>query len=209
MGTHIVRQLLAHILVGQGDAVLIPDGDAPTMCSDWLWRTCQKLVAGGVDPFARSHGSLSALIADRQFLATYYTRPEAAALLAALALPADGQAARRRGLGGWRYAGQRADWRLRLRHRHAALNRVPANVALRTSCTAVRSPEVARAHDETRAGRLDVLNIAVHLLRPCSRAATLITPFDGECLLTMPYGEQTMAMSQSAHWICGRRCNSP
>ena len=29
------------------------------------------------------------LIADRKFLATYYTRPEAAALLAALALPAN------------------------------------------------------------------------------------------------------------------------
>ena len=57
---------------------------------DWLWRTAQKLVLGGV---TRSHDLtgivFQSLIADRQFLATYYTRPEAAALLAALALPAN------------------------------------------------------------------------------------------------------------------------
>ena len=57
---------------------------------DQLWRTGQKLVSGGV---TRSHDLtglvFQRLIADRQFLATYYTRPEAAALLAALALPAD------------------------------------------------------------------------------------------------------------------------
>ena len=56
----------------------------------WLWQTSQKLVAGGV---TRSHDLTGTvfqrLIADRNFLATYYTRPEAAALLAALALPAD------------------------------------------------------------------------------------------------------------------------
>ena len=55
-----------------------------------LWQTSQKLVAGGV---TRSHDLTGTvfqrLIADRNFLATYYTRPEAAALLAALALPAD------------------------------------------------------------------------------------------------------------------------
>ena len=64
----------------------------------WLWQTGQKLVAGGV---TRSHDLMGIvfqrLIADRKFLATYYTRPEAAALLATLALPA------RRPLGG-------ADW---------------------------------------------------------------------------------------------------
>ena len=52
---------------------------------DWLWRTCQKLVAGGV---TRSHdltGTVfQSLIADRQFLATYYTRPEAAARTGAM-----------------------------------------------------------------------------------------------------------------------------
>ena len=57
---------------------------------DWLWQTGQKLVAGGV---TRSHDLtgivFQRLIADRKFLATYYTRPEAAALLASLALPAD------------------------------------------------------------------------------------------------------------------------
>ena len=55
---------------------------------DWLWRTGQKLVAGGV---TRSHDLIGVvfqrLIADRKFLATNYTQPEAAALLAALAMP--------------------------------------------------------------------------------------------------------------------------
>ena len=56
---------------------------------DQLWRTVQKLVAGGV---TKSHDLMGIvfqkLIADRKFLATYYTRPEAAAFLVALALPA-------------------------------------------------------------------------------------------------------------------------
>ena len=76
---------------------LMPTATANALLG-WLWQTGQKLVAGGV---TRSHDLMGIvfqrLIADRKFLATYYTRPEAAALLATLALPA------RRPLGG-------ADW---------------------------------------------------------------------------------------------------
>ena len=55
-----------------------------------LWSAVQKLVAGGV---TRSHDLtgivFQRLIADRKFLATFYTKPAAASLLAGLALPAD------------------------------------------------------------------------------------------------------------------------
>ena len=68
---------------------LMPTATAHAMLGE-LWQTGQKLVAGGV---TRSHDLtgivFQRLIADRQFLATYYTRPEAAALLAALSLPVD------------------------------------------------------------------------------------------------------------------------
>ena len=37
---------------------------------------------------------------------------------------------------------------------------------------------------------LDVLNIAVHLTAAMLAGSHPDTPFDGECLLTMPYGEQ-------------------
>ena len=66
---------------------LMPTATAHALL-EGLWQTGQKLVAGGV---TRSHdltgNVFQRLIADRKFLATYYTRPEAAALLSALALP--------------------------------------------------------------------------------------------------------------------------
>ena len=37
---------------------------------------------------------------------------------------------------------------------------------------------------------LDVLNIAVHLTAAMLAGTHPDTPFDGECLLTMPFGEQ-------------------
>ncbi|MCH8841750.1 MAG: hypothetical protein IID61_02125, partial [SAR324 cluster bacterium] len=55
---------------------------------DILWATAEELIAGGV---TKSHDLTGVifqkLIADRKFLATYYTRPSCAALLAGLALP--------------------------------------------------------------------------------------------------------------------------
>jgi hypothetical protein len=53
-----------------------------------LWDTAEQLITGGV---TRSHDLTGVvfqrLIADRKFLATYYTSPSGAALLAGLALP--------------------------------------------------------------------------------------------------------------------------
>ena len=72
------REILGYMPVATGASVLNP-----------LWRMADRLVADGV---TRSHDLTGIvfrkLIADRKFLATYYTRPEAAALLAGLALPA-------------------------------------------------------------------------------------------------------------------------
>src|ERR1700674_1134038 len=55
-----------------------------------LWGTAEQLIVGGV---TRSHDLTGVvfqrLIADRKFLATYYTMPSGAALLAGLALPVD------------------------------------------------------------------------------------------------------------------------
>ena len=73
------REILGYMPVATGASVLNP-----------LRRMADRLVAGGV---TRSHDLtgivFQKLIADRKFLATYYTRPEAAALLAGLALPAN------------------------------------------------------------------------------------------------------------------------
>ncbi len=67
----------------------LPQTDAAKIL-DVLSRTAGTLVAAGV---TRSHdlsGTVfQRLVADRKFLATFYTRPSAAALLAALALPTD------------------------------------------------------------------------------------------------------------------------
>ena len=54
-------------------------------------RTADRLVALGVSQSHDLAGTVfQRLIADRKFLATFYTRPEAAALLAHLAIPDDG-----------------------------------------------------------------------------------------------------------------------
>ena len=154
-----------------------------------LWRTARRLVAGGV---TRSHDLTGVvfqrLIADRKFLATYYTRPAAAALLAGLALPAS------RAPGG-------ADWGDA--ETLAALQIGDFACGTGTLLSAAYSrlgllhelhggdPEALHA-PMMRHGLygLDVLHIAVHLTAAMLAGAHPATPFDGECLLTMPYGAQ-------------------
>ena len=155
----------------------------------WLWQTGQKLVAGGV---TRSHDLMGIvfqrLIADRKFLATYYTRPEAAALLATLALPA------RRPLGG-------ADWGEGETLAGAQMGDFSCGTGTLLSMAYQRMSLLHELHGGDsrklhgpmmRHGLvgLDVLNIAVHLTAAMLAGSQPDTPFDGECLLTMPYGEQ-------------------
>ena len=156
---------------------------------DWLWQTGQKLVAGGV---TRSHDLtgivFQRLIADRKFLATYYTRPEAAALLAALALPANSPP------GG-------ADWGDGETLASAQIGDFACGTGTLLSTAYQRMSLLHELHGGDprqlhgpmmRHGLvgLDVLNIAVHLTAAMLAGSHPDTPFDGECLLTMPYGKQ-------------------
>ena len=155
----------------------------------WLWQTGQELVAGGV---TRSHDLTGVvfqrLIADRKFLATYYTRPEAAALLAALALPTDSPP------GG-------ADWEDEETLASAQIGDFACGTGTLLSMAYQRMSLLHELHGGDprklhgpmmRHGLvgLDVLNIAVHLTAAMLAGSHPDTPFDGECLLTMPFGEQ-------------------
>ena len=153
-----------------------------------LWQTAQLLVAGGV---TRSHdltgNVFQKLIADREFLATYYTRPEAAALLASLALPSN------RPPGG-------ADWGDGETLAGAQIGDFACGTGTLLSTVYQRMSLLHELHGGDprelhgpmmRHGLvgLDVLHVAVHLTAAMLAGSHPDTPFDGECLLTMPYGE--------------------
>ena len=167
---------------------LLPTGTANEVLSI-LWRTGEELVAGGV---TRSHdltgNVFQRLIADRKFLATYYTRPDAAALLAALALPVS------RPPGG-------ADWSDGETLASAQIGDFACGTGTLLSKAYQRLTLLHELHggDPRKVHGpmmhhglvgLDVLNIGVHLTAAMLAGSHPDTPFDGECLLTMPYGEQ-------------------
>ena len=146
-------------------------------------------MTGGV---TRSHDLTGVvfqkLIADRQFLATYYTRPEAAALLAALALPDNMPP------GG-------AEWEDEETLASAQVGDFACGTGTLLSMAYQRISLLHELHGGDprklhgpmmRHGLvgLDVLNIAVHLTAAMLASSHPDTPFDGECLLTMPFGEQ-------------------
>ena len=156
---------------------------------NWLWTTARSLVAGGV---TRSHDLtgivFQKLIADRKFLATYYTRPEAAALLAGLALPAG------RAPGG-------ADWGDGETLASLQVGDFACGTGTLLSAAYQRLSLLHELHGgDSRALHapmmknglvgLDVVNIAVHLTAAMLAGSHPDTPFDGECLLTMPYGDR-------------------
>ena len=154
-----------------------------------LWLTAQNLIGGGV---TRSHDLtgivFQRLIADRKFLATFYTKPAAASLLAGLAMPAD------RPPGG-------ADW-----GDGETLAAVQiGDFACGTGTLLSAAYQRMSLLHELNGGDprslhaplmkhgivgLDVLNIGVHLTAAMLAGSHPDTPFEGECLLTMPYGEQ-------------------
>ena len=156
---------------------------------DWLWRTGQRLVAGGV---TRSHDLIGVvfqrLIADRKFLATNYTQPEAAALLAALAMPAG------KPPGG-------ADWSDGETLAGVQIGDFACGTGTLLSMAYQRMSLLHELHGgdprelhgpmmKHGLVGLDVVNIAVHLTAAMLAGSHPDTPFDGECLLTMPYGAQ-------------------
>ena len=152
-----------------------------------LWYTASDLIQRGV---TRSHDLTGTvfqrLIADRKFLATFYTRPEAAAMLAGLALPAD------RPPGGADWADAETLAGVQIGDFACGTGTLLAAAYSRLSLLHELHGGNARAlHGPMMAHGLyglDVLNIAVHLTAAMLAGAHPDTPFDGECLLTMPYG---------------------
>ncbi len=152
-----------------------------------LWETAEALVAGGV---TKSHDLTGVifqrLIADRKFLATFYTRPAAAALLAGLALPVN------RPIRGNNWEDSDSLARLRIGDFACGTGTLLSAAYQRMS----RLHEVHRGNPKVlhpimmKRGLvgLDVLNVAVHLTAAMLASSHPDTPFEGECLLTMPYG---------------------
>ena len=176
----IARELL--------DPTLMPVKTASDVLQP-LWFTSRRLVEGGV---TRSHDLTGTvfqrLIADRKFLATYYTRPEAAALLSGLALPLD------RAPGG-------ADWSDAETLAATQIGDFACGTGTLLSAAYQRLSLLHELHGgdpqklhgpmmKNGLVGLDVLNIAVNLTATMLAGSHPATPFDGECLLTMPYGSQ-------------------
>ena len=154
-----------------------------------LWEAARQLIRGGV---TKSHDLTGVifqrLIADRKFLATYYTRPAAAALLAGLALHPRG-------------ASDGTDWG----DADAVAGLQIGDFACGTGTLLAAAYQRVSLLHELHGGDpqalhapmmrnglvgLDVLNIAVHLTATMLAGSHPDTPFDGDCLLTMPYGTQ-------------------
>ena len=174
---HSARKMLAAMPSSTATAVL-----------DRLWRTAERLVTGGV---TRSHDLTGVvfqrLIADRKFLATNYTRPAAATLLAALALPAT------RPPGGAEWSDGKTLAALQIGDFACGTGTLLSAAYQRLSLL----HELNGGNLEELHGRmmknglvgLDVLNIAVHLTAAMLAGAHPDIPFEGECLLTMPYAQ--------------------
>ena len=153
-----------------------------------LRRASTTLTQSG---FMRSHDLtgtvLQRLIADRAFLATYYTRPEAAALLAGLALPTT------RPPGG-------SDWGDAETLTGVQIGDFACGTGTLLSAAYSRLSLLHELHGgnakalhgpmmEDGIFGLDVLPVAVHLTATMLAGAHPDAPFDGERLLTMDYGD--------------------
>ena len=155
-----------------------------------LWGTAETLVAAGV---TRSHDLTGTvfqqLIADRKFLATFYTRPSAATLLAGLALPlhhrkwADANALTNMRIGDFACGTGTL--------LSAAYSRLGLLHQIHGGNPATLHPSMM----ERGLVGLDVLNVAVHLTAAMLAGMYPQTPFEGECLLTMPYGRHDWGVS--------------
>ena len=152
-----------------------------------LWDAAQRLISGGV---TRSHDLTGVifqrLIADRKFLATYYTRPASAALLAGLAIPAD------RAPGGAEWGDEETIAALQIGDFACGTGTLLSAAYQRVSLLhELHGGEPRDLHAPMMKHGLvglDVLNVAVHLTAAMLAGSHPDVPFDGECLLTMPYG---------------------
>ena len=132
------------------------------------------------------------LIADRKFLATFYTRPAAAALLAGLAIPSD------RAPGGAEWGDEDSIASLQIGDFACGTGTLLSAAYQRISLLhELHGGDPRSLHAPMMKNGLvglDVLNIAVHLTATMLAAAHPDVPFDGECLLTMPYGGESASI---------------
>ena len=146
-------------------------------------RTADRLVALGVSQSHDLSGTVfQRLIADRKFLATFYTRPESAALLAHLAIPDDG---------GWDDAERVKDFRIADYACgtgtliHAAYRRLN-----QLHWLAGGEPEKLHAHMmENALTACDVLPSSVHLTASMLSSSHPRQQYDGSRTIVMQYGK--------------------
>ena len=161
---------------------------------DLLWRTAEELIGGGVTTSHDLTGAVfQRLIADRKFLATFYTRPAAAALLAGLALPL------RRPFEGREWSEPASVASLRIADFACGTGTLLSTAYQRVGLLhEIHGGDPASLHPMMMSRGLvglDVLSVAVHLTAAMLAGTHPGTPFDGECLLTMPYGRQNWGVS--------------
>ena len=152
-----------------------------------LWQTAEALITGGV---TKSHDLTGVvfqrLIADRKFLATYYTGPAGAAFLAALALPIDSP------IVGSDWSDPATLGALRIGDFACGTGTLLSTAYQRISLLHEMAGGDPKALHPQLMERglvgLDVLTVAVHLTAAMLAGSHPDTPFAGECLLTMPYG---------------------
>ena len=158
-----------------------------------LRRGALRLVQRGV---TKSHDLTGVifqrLIADRKFLATFYTRPAAAALLAGLAIPAE------RAPGGAEWGDEDTIASLQIGDFACGTGTLLSAAYQRISLLhELNGGDPRQLHAPMMKHGLvglDVLNIAVHLTAATLAGAHPDVPFDGECLLTMPYGGESASI---------------
>ena len=152
-----------------------------------LWETAEDLIVGGV---TRSHDLTGVifqrLIADRKFLATYYTLPSGAALLAGLAIPLHSPIA------GETWGDTTALSAVRIGDFACGTGTLLSTAYQRLGLLhELHGGDPKDLHPqmmERGLVGLDVLAVAVHLTAAMLAGSQPDTPFEGECLLTMPYG---------------------
>ena len=156
---------------------------------DRLWGTARRLVQSG---FTRSHDLMGTvfqrLIADRKFLATYYTRPEAAALLAGLALPVDSPP------GGSAWTDRETLAGVQIGDFACGTGTLLSAAYSRLSLLyEIHGGDPRELHGlmmENGLFGIDVLPPAVHLTATMLAGTHPDAPFDGERLLCLDYGDR-------------------
>ena len=161
---------------------------------DILWRTTERLIVGGVTQSHDLTGIVfQRLIADRKFLATYYTRPAAAALLAGLAIPSQTP------IIGDHWGDYDSISTLRIGDFACGTGTLLSTAYQRIGLLhKIHGGDPRRLHPQVMEHGLvglDVLRVAVHLTAAMLAGSYPDTPFGGECLLTMPYGDCEWGMS--------------